>query len=87
MSDGIHTYTGAWINWSEGAIRGATLTLSQKHAGVLSAFLAILVSFAGSLFWIILSFAIHQAYTSEPAAHSPQQDCGRRSLGFDQAAI
>jgi hypothetical protein len=67
MSDGIHTYTGAWINWSEGAIRGATLTLSQKHAGVLSAFLAILVSFAGSLFWIILSFAIHQAYTSEPA--------------------
>jgi hypothetical protein len=67
MSDGIHTYSGAWINWSEGPIRGATLTLSQKHAGVLSAFLAILVSFAGSLFWIILSFAIHQAYTTEPA--------------------
>jgi hypothetical protein len=67
MSDGIHTYTGPWINWSEGPIRGATLTLSQKHAGVLSAFLAILVSFAGSLFWIILSFAIHQAYTTKPA--------------------
>jgi hypothetical protein len=43
MSDGIHTYTGPWINWSEGVIRGATLTLSQKHSGVLSAFLAILV--------------------------------------------
>jgi hypothetical protein len=67
MSDGIHTYTGPWINWSEGVIRGATLTLSQKHAGVLSAFLAILVSFAGTLFWSILSFVIHQVYTTEPA--------------------
>ncbi|GFF64340.1 hypothetical protein IFM47457_06188 [Aspergillus lentulus] len=78
MSDGIHTYTGPWINWSEGVIRGATLTLSQKHAGVLSAFLAILVSFAGTLFWSILSFVIHQAYTTEPtkgqdALHSQRQ--------------
>lgn len=67
MADAIHTYTGVWINWSDGLVRGATLTLSQRHAGVLSAFLAILVSFSGTMFWSILSFTIHQAYTTDPS--------------------
>ncbi|RAL08519.1 uncharacterized protein BO97DRAFT_398097 [Aspergillus homomorphus CBS 101889] len=66
MSAALYTYTGVWINWSEGAIRGATLTLSQKNSGVLSAFLAMLVSLAGSLFWGILGFALHQLGTTEP---------------------
>ncbi|KAL5363435.1 hypothetical protein BJX96DRAFT_167478 [Aspergillus floccosus] len=67
MSDTIQTYTGVWINWSEGMVRGATLTLSQRNAGVLTAFLAILVSFSGTMFWSILSFIIHQAYTTDPS--------------------
>jgi hypothetical protein len=80
MSDAIHTYTGAWINWSDGAIRGATLTLAQKHAGVLSAFLAILTSVTGALFWSILSFAIHQACTTEPTK-------GQDALHFQRQLI
>ncbi|EAU31405.1 predicted protein [Aspergillus terreus NIH2624] len=67
MSDAIHTYTGVWINWSDGLVRGATLTLTQRNAGVLTAFLAILVSFSGTMFWSILSFTIHQAYTTDPS--------------------
>ncbi|PYH79582.1 hypothetical protein BO82DRAFT_385077 [Aspergillus uvarum CBS 121591] len=66
MSAALYTYTGVWINWSEGAIRGATLTLSQTNSGILSAFLAILVSLAGSLFWSILSFTLHQTGTTAP---------------------
>jgi hypothetical protein len=65
MSNDTHTYTGVWIDWSQGAIRGAKLTLIQKRAGILTAFLAVLVSSAGNLFWNIVAFAIHQAYTKE----------------------
>lgn len=59
MSAGVHTYTGVWTNWSEGSIQGLTLTLSQTNSGVLSAFLAILVSVTGGFFWSILSFTLH----------------------------
>lgn len=65
MADDIHTYTGVWVDWSQGGFRGATLTLSQRQAGILSAFLAVLVSSAGSLFWNIIAFAIHQANTTK----------------------
>ncbi|CEJ54933.1 hypothetical protein PMG11_01219 [Penicillium brasilianum] len=66
MSAGVHTYTGVWTNWSEGSIQGLTLTLSQTNSGVLSAFLAILVSVTGGFFWSILSFALHQLRTTDP---------------------
>ncbi|KAJ5153401.1 uncharacterized protein N7482_009879 [Penicillium canariense] len=65
MSNGTYTYTGVWIDWSEGAICGATVTLSQKWAGILTASLAVVVSSAGSLFWNILAFTIHQAFTTK----------------------
>lgn len=65
MSNSTHTYTGVWTDWSQGGTQGATLTLSQKWAGILTAFLAVLVSSAGSLFWNIIAFAIHQAYTTK----------------------
>lgn len=65
MPNDTHTHTGVWIDWSQGAISGATLTLSQKRAGLLTAFLAVLVSSAGSLFWNLIAFAIHQACTTK----------------------
>ncbi|KAH9204414.1 hypothetical protein DL95DRAFT_496441 [Leptodontidium sp. 2 PMI_412] len=68
MANDIDTYTGLWINWSHGFIQGATLTLPQKQAGLLSAFLALFVSFAGGLFWRMLSFVLHQANTTEPSS-------------------
>lgn len=67
MSEASQIYTGFWTNWSNGAIRGATLTLSQSHGGVLIAFLAMFVSFIGGVFWTIISFAIHQINTTEPS--------------------
>lgn len=66
MSDSVHTFTGVWFNWSNGIVRGATLTLEQKYAGLLTAFLAIFVSFAGGMFWRALSFVLHQAYATRP---------------------
>lgn len=66
MADTVRTFTGIWHNWSHGAIRGATLTLSQKDAGYLTAFLAIFVSFAGGMFWRITSFVLHQVWATNP---------------------
>lgn len=63
---GIYTYTGVWINWSHGAVRGATLTIPQKYGGLLTAFLAIYVAFAGGVFWRTLSYVLHQCNTTKP---------------------
>jgi hypothetical protein len=59
----VNIYTGVWTNWSHGAIHGRTLTITQQYGGILAAFLALYVSFAGGMFWKILSFAIHQIQT------------------------
>ncbi|OJJ50131.1 hypothetical protein ASPZODRAFT_59289 [Penicilliopsis zonata CBS 506.65] len=67
----INTYSGLWINWSHGLFRGATLTLPQEYAGLLTSFLAIFVSFSGGMFWRILSYAIHQCNTT---SHNKQRD-------------
>ncbi|KAE8383096.1 hypothetical protein BDV26DRAFT_287882 [Aspergillus bertholletiae] len=67
MSSTNGVYTGAWTNWSHGRFRGATLTLPQEYAGLLTAFLAIFVSFAGTMMWRILSFIIHQANVTHPS--------------------
>ncbi|KAF2192030.1 hypothetical protein K469DRAFT_696089 [Zopfia rhizophila CBS 207.26] len=66
MSADVHTYTGLWINWSQGKIKGATLTISQQSGGLLAAFLALYVAFAGGMFWRAISFIIHQAKTTKP---------------------
>ncbi len=63
---GIYTYTGVWINWSHGAVRGATLTIPQKYGGLLTAFLAIYVASAGVVFWRTLSYVLHQYNTTKP---------------------
>jgi len=53
-------YIGVWINWSKGHIYGATLTLNQREAGLLAAFLAIYVTAAGGQFWRILCYLSYQ---------------------------
>lgn len=63
----LQTFEGFWTNWSHGYWRGATLTLPQQTAGILAAFLALYVSFAGGLLWKILAFAIHQVNTTHPS--------------------
>lgn len=64
---GSYIYTGPWINWSHGAVVGATITLSERDGGLLTAFLALLVSVSGAACWNILSFGLHQ-YRARPDA-------------------
>jgi hypothetical protein len=61
MSTDTHIFEGFWINHSHGYIKGATLTVSQKSGGLLASFLAIYITFAGGMLWMILRFVLHQA--------------------------
>ena len=77
-------YTGVWINWSHGATLGATITLNQRDAGLLTAFLAIFVSVAGAACWKLTSYAIHQSRASQDykdALHHQQQAILRNTSG------
>jgi hypothetical protein len=56
----LEIYIGLWINWTDGLIRGATLTISSQHGAFLVAFLALFVRFAGSHFWGILRYLLFQ---------------------------
>ena len=77
-SPGAYIYVGPWINWSRGAVLGATLTLTQRNGGLLIAFLGIFITIAGAAWWRVLSFLVHQ-YRAAP---------GRRgTLHHQQQAI
>jgi hypothetical protein len=54
-------YIGVWIDWSRGRLLGATLTLTSANGALMIAFLALFVRLAGSNFWNIVCFIIHQA--------------------------
>lgn len=60
ITAGSSIYTGAWINWSRGAVLGATVTLTQRNGSLFTAFLGIFVTIAGGACWRILSFLVHQ---------------------------
>lgn len=64
---GAHIFTGAWVDWSRGAVLGSTLTLSSRWASVLTAFLALFVTIVSSCLWRILSYAIHQFSSTSQA--------------------
>ncbi|KAL9620224.1 MAG: hypothetical protein Q9160_005233 [Pyrenula sp. 1 TL-2023] len=61
----IPIYVGTWTNWSRGRVLGATLTLTHHNGALLTAFLALFVSFVGTGFWRIIKFALHQCLASE----------------------
>lgn len=50
IGSGDAIYTGFWVNWTYGPVKGATITLSHRDAGFLTAFLALFVSVAGRSF-------------------------------------
>ncbi|KAL9110933.1 MAG: hypothetical protein Q9227_004548 [Pyrenula ochraceoflavens] len=60
----VPAYLGVWTNWSRGRILGATLTTTHRNGALLTAFLAIFVTFVGTSFWRIASFALHQSLSS-----------------------
>jgi hypothetical protein len=84
-----YIYTGAWINWSYGAVTGATLTLSSQHGSFLIAFLALFVRLAGQNLWAIFCYCAFQTRsTQQPtdALYHQLQALLRNSTG-DTAAL
>lgn len=68
VAESFTVYTGIWINWSHGKIRGCTLTLDQREANLLIAFTALFVTLVPVHVWNIICFAIH-AFLSQPRKH------------------
>lgn len=68
VAESFTVYTGIWINWSYGKIRGCTLTLDQREANLLIAFTALFVTLASVHVWNIICFTIH-AFLSQPRRH------------------
>ena len=82
-------YLGPWINHSRGLILGSTITLSDRNGALLTAFLAIFVSAAGSACWRIISYWLHQSRTKDQFAdgiHHQQQATLRNSSSPGGAA-
>ncbi len=52
-------FVGFWVDHDRGNILGATLTLRARHAVVLLAFLAVLVTFAATRSWLFWRFLLH----------------------------
>lgn len=63
-------YRNVWTNWSQGRVRGATLTLSRRNGGLLTAFLALFVTVVGTRFWRIGCFFIYRYFSSHHAISS-----------------
>jgi hypothetical protein len=59
-SPSIEIYTGPWVDWSKGAVMGATITLSSRTAPILTATLAFFITIVGACLWRLLCFLFHQ---------------------------
>lgn len=54
-------YVGVWTNWSKGGrVSGSVITLTHRNGALLTAFLALFVTFTSSRLWRILCFALHR---------------------------
>lgn len=57
-------YLGVWTNWSLGGrVTGSIITLTHRNGALLTAFLAIFVTFSGSRLWRLSCFALYQFLT------------------------
>lgn len=56
---------GFWTNWSQGSIKGATITLTKSSGAFLTAALAVFVTYVGARFWRISCFAVHHWRSSK----------------------
>lgn len=59
-------HLGYWTNWSYGRLTGSTITLDQNGV-LLTAFVAVFVTFVGNRFWSLACFALHQYFSSAKA--------------------
>lgn len=58
-------YLGHWIKWSYGPVRGSTLTLTQQHGALLTAFIAMFIGWAGTRIWRIFCFMVYSSLSKE----------------------
>lgn len=58
-------HLGLWTNWSHGRVGGSTITLTTRNGAVLTAALAIFITFTGTSFWRIACFTIHQFFSTK----------------------
>jgi hypothetical protein len=58
-------YTGAWIDWTNGAILGAKLTLTTRSSSYVVAFLALFVWLFGNALWSILARTLFLVRTTD----------------------
>lgn len=64
-------FVGFWVDHGRGSkFLGATLTLPARHAVVLLAFLAVLVTFAATRSWLFWRFLLHNLISGEAEAAS-----------------
>ncbi|WJG34852.1 uncharacterized protein FOBCDRAFT_248471 [Fusarium oxysporum Fo47] len=61
----VNVYTGMWVDYSNGRITGATITLTARNGSILVAALSIFLVLVGSQFWSILTFDIHWMNTTD----------------------
>lgn len=64
---GYPVYTGFWTNWSDGKVMGATLTLTNSSARLLSAFVVFYLTVVTTRLWAIISFGVHAAISTSEA--------------------
>ena len=70
------------MNWTKGPLRGGTVTVSLRDAGILVAFFALFIRLVGSHLWSIFCYAIHQWRSrrgDRDALHHQQQALLRNS--------
>ena len=60
-----NVHLGPWVNWSLGSVRGSTITLTRENGALLTAFIAVFVSFAGLRIWKIAAFGIYLCLSTD----------------------
>ena len=82
-------YHGAWINWTDGAVLGATITVSSRDGNLVISFIAAFITIVGAQLWRILSYIVHQFRSSknpQDGLHYQQQNILRNNSSPGGAA-
>lgn len=56
---------GYWTNWAHGKVHGSTITRTSRDGALLTAAIAVFVTFAGTRFWKLCTFALHLCLSDE----------------------
>ncbi|KAG4253099.1 hypothetical protein FPRO03_07059 [Fusarium proliferatum] len=81
--------SGLWWDHSKTTVLAATLTLPLEYSNLLLSGLTILVTIAGSSFWNIVAFALHdwKARNENPSALDLQHQLESPALNFSTAQV